>query len=111
MRDKDLYEQVAEQLNLSVKAVEEMDKFFWRNLKKMTNNPESDVIEIPFLGSLSITRAKLNSTMRFSLRNLRRMKKRVINKDDKYYDKKMKDFEIQKELFRNLWKLKNELYG
>lgn len=112
MLDREMYEIVSNQLDVDVKLVEELDKFFWKELKKDLNNPDADVIEVPFLGSFSITRAKMNSTIKYSLRILRKMKEKNIRLElkGKLHEKNIRDLEIQKELFRNLWRLKQKIY-
>lgn len=114
MQEIDLYKTVAAKLNIDVQKVIEYDKLQWTNVKLDLNNPTFDILEIPFLGSFTMTRPKLISTLKFSLRILKRMrnKMRRNEKQNKPNSAKLiRDMESQKKYFSNLWKLKQQIYG
>lgn len=100
----EMYRKVAEDLNLPLERVVEYDKKMWEWVKLSLNNPTSDVIEIPLLGSFSITNVKMRKTLRSKIIMLRKLK----NKRDRFpnNEKIQRDVDIQTNLVKNLWKLR-----
>lgn len=105
MLESELYKKVANDLGISVERVRAYDKHYWKHVKLDLNNPTFDVLEIPFLGSFTITPAKLRSTLKFALRDLKRLRKKIRN-DEEISPKLVKNFEDDKQLFKALWKLR-----
>lgn len=111
MLESELHKKVADELGIDLERVIAYDKEYWKNVKWEVNNPTWDVLELPFLGSFTITPAKMRSSLRYSLRILKRMRDKIKReaKAGKTNTKLIRDFDVQKELFKNLWKLKQEL--
>lgn len=107
MSESEIHQKVANELNIDVNKVVEYDKKFWQHVKLSLNNPDFDVLEIPFFGSFTMTKPKLFRTLRFSIRILRKMNIR-LNKNPENGKLRM-DIKIQNELFNKLWKLKKEI--
>lgn len=106
MLQSEIYKKVADELNIPVERVVDYDKQMWNFIKVSLNNPTFDVMEIPFMGSFTITKVKIGRTLRSSLIILKRLKK----KKEKYPDSKKisNDYEIQCKNFRALWNLKKQ---
>lgn len=108
MRESEMFEHVAYTMGIDVKKVIAYSNFHWQQAKVDLNNPTFDVLEIPFLGAFTMTFAKMRSTLKYELKALKRLKKKV--EKDPTNSRLIKQFEAQKEYFKNLWKLKQELY-
>ena len=108
MRDSEMFEQVAYEMGIDVKRVNAYFNFHWQQTKIELNNPTFDVYEIPFLGAFTMTFAKMRSTLKYELKSLKGKRKRL--QKDPTNPKLIREFEAQKGYFKNLWKLKQEIY-
>jgi hypothetical protein len=106
MLQSEMYTRVAHQLDIPIHKVIEYDRQMWSYVRNSLNSPEADVIELPFLGSFSITKVKMGRTLRRSVILLKKIKKRLNARPD---DTKLRiKYNYQIELFKKLWKLKQE---
>jgi len=112
MLESEMYKKVAEELGISTDKVEAYDKLQWRNISYDLNNPSFDILEVPFLGSFTMTYSKILATLWYELRELKRMRDSLKRKKDKgQYDVKAEiKFEAKKLTFKHLWKLRKEIY-
>lgn len=102
----DIYARVASELNIPVSKVVEYDRRQWEFIKDSLNNPVADVIEVPYMGSFSITKVKMGRTLRQAIILLKKSK-RSLELHPENTKLRIKH-ESYKELFRKLWKLKQE---
>lgn len=108
MTDRELHEKIAEELNIPLERVIAYDNFHWRQLKIDLNNPTFAVMEIPHLGTFTITRNKLYRTLYGRLTSLKNLRKKIQRAKRNPF-KLIKKFEAEKEQFSNLWKLRNQM--
>lgn len=102
----DMYSRVAAELNIPVSKVMEYDRQQWLFVRDNLNNPVADVIEIPYMGSFSITKVKMGRTLKRNLFLLKKTK-RSLEAHPENIKLRIK-FEAYKTLFRQLWKLKQQ---
>lgn len=105
MLEADLYKKIASDMGISVDRVKAYDKHYWKHVKLDLNNPTFDVLEIPFLGSFTITPAKLRSTLKVNLNDLKRLRNK-IRKSEEISPNLLRIFEDEKKLFKALWNLR-----
>lgn len=105
MTDEQIYALASKRLKISSDIIAVCDKVHWKHVKDSLQNPDADVLEIPQFGTWVIINSRMRSTLKFSIRILRRIKKRLSNPKDK---RAVREWEDNVRLFRNLWKLKQE---
>lgn len=106
MLPSEIYSRVAAQLGIPVHKVIEYDRRQWEFVKDNLNNPVADVIELPYMGSFSITKVKMGRTLRQAIIIMKKSK-RSLELNPENTKLKIK-FEAYKVLFKQLWKLKQE---
>lgn len=106
MLQSEMYAKVSHSLNIPLDRVIEYDKQMWNFIRLSLNNPTFDVLEIPFLGSFSITKVKMGRTLRSSLIVIRKTRDKLARYPNNAQLKIR--LENEKILFRNLWKLKQQ---
>lgn len=106
MLQSEIYKKVAADLNVPLERVMEYDKKMWNFIKISLNNPTFDTLEIPFFGSFNITKVRMHRTAKQQIIILKKMRDKL--KKHPNNEKLKNDFEIQKELFKKLWKLKQQ---
>lgn len=107
MTEQEIYNYVAEKFDIPVSRVAEYDKKFWEQIKYSLNHPSWDVLEVPFIGSWTITRAKMRRTLKYHISMLKRSRKNLQKLPDS--PKVISTHKGNIEIFRELWKLKQEL--
>lgn len=105
MLEHQIHQKVANDLGIPLERVKAYDALYWKQLKIDLNNPTFDVMEVPFLGSFTITPAKLRTTLKFALRDLKRLRKKISTFEE-IPPNLVKHFETDKQLFKDLWKLR-----
>lgn len=108
MTERELYKKISEELDIPIERIIAYDKLHWKQLKIDMNNPEFAVYELPHLGTFTITPVKLRNTLRYHLKILKDCRKK-IQRAKRNNPKLLFRFEAEKENFRRLWKLKNEM--
>lgn len=106
MTDQQIYQKVSKQLGVSVDKVAAYDKAQWNQIKMMLNNPCFDVLEVPMLCTWVVIPSRMNSTLKYSIRVMRKYKRALAEKPNSERTKAA--FEDSKRLFKELWKLKKE---
>ena len=106
MTDDEMFKIVAKDLGLPVEKVKDIDRVQWNTIKSFLNNPSFDVLEIPQFCTFVIIQSRMRSTLRYSLRLLKQIKKKHIKYPNSA--KYQREYETNKQLFKNLWKLKRE---
>ncbi len=109
MSELELHQRAAKELGVSLERVIEYDKLHWKCLKYDLNNPTFDVMEVPFFGAFKMTKPRFLKALRYSFRQLKGLNKKT--KKYPHNEKLMKEYESAVILFKNLWKLKQQVYG